>query len=295
MEYCDTDLAAILDAMSHSFMEQQSKCLILQLLRALAYIHEMRFLHRDIKVTLLFFTKVIILKDFEHSAKTRWNSEIGRFRSGSSLQQPSTSYSSSCHSMVSVNGTSSWLENADRRSRHLARWLYHGWTSPPSTALPTRQRIQNGSQSFSFEAVLLQISAISDLLGSPTAEIWPDYPNMPVCKDLNLNLNPHNLLAVRFFSFSMQKKVETVREALSGRHRLHAKMFHLQSGQKNDGHSSTGTPIFQGNQLFRVTYVLYQTQAEPRACRPSLIPIIPRKASKWSPFVTSLSHFVLYG
>jgi serine/threonine protein kinase len=66
-EYCNQDLAAIIDAFYASrhkspFSEPQAKRLISQLLSALAFLHDHRILHRDLKLSNLLYTETGDLK-----------------------------------------------------------------------------------------------------------------------------------------------------------------------------------------------------------------------------------------
>uniref|UniRef100_A0A914V2W0 Protein kinase domain-containing protein n=1 Tax=Plectus sambesii TaxID=2011161 RepID=A0A914V2W0_9BILA len=50
MEYCEQDLASLLDNMQAPFSEAQVKCILLQLLRGLHFLHSRFIVHRDLKV-----------------------------------------------------------------------------------------------------------------------------------------------------------------------------------------------------------------------------------------------------
>lgn len=56
MEYCEQDLASLLDNMSQPFSEAEVKCIVLQVLHGLKYMHSHYMIHRDLKVSNLLMT-----------------------------------------------------------------------------------------------------------------------------------------------------------------------------------------------------------------------------------------------
>lgn len=62
MEYCEQDLASLLDNMASPFKEAQIKCLMIQLFRGVQYLHERFIVHRDLKVSNLLLNGKGILK-----------------------------------------------------------------------------------------------------------------------------------------------------------------------------------------------------------------------------------------
>ena len=56
MEYCEQDLASLLDNMNSPFSESQVKCIMLQVFRGLKYLHDNFIVHRDLKVSNLLLT-----------------------------------------------------------------------------------------------------------------------------------------------------------------------------------------------------------------------------------------------
>jgi cyclin-dependent kinase 10 len=62
MEYCEQDLASLLDNLEKPFTESEVKCIIIQLLRGLEYLHSHYIIHRDIKVSNLLLTDEGCLK-----------------------------------------------------------------------------------------------------------------------------------------------------------------------------------------------------------------------------------------
>lgn len=56
MEYCEQDLASLLDNMQTPFTESQVKCIMIQVLKGLQYLHKHYIIHRDLKVSNLLMT-----------------------------------------------------------------------------------------------------------------------------------------------------------------------------------------------------------------------------------------------
>ncbi|KAM6324802.1 cyclin-dependent kinase 10 isoform 2-T2 [Podargus strigoides] len=56
MGYCEQDLASLLENMQTPFSEAQVKCIIMQVLKGLQYLHENYIIHRDLKVSNLLMT-----------------------------------------------------------------------------------------------------------------------------------------------------------------------------------------------------------------------------------------------
>lgn len=62
-EYCENDLATLLDTvMKKNFSEAQVKCLLQQLLKAVAHMHDQWMIHRDIKMSNLLYNNYGSLK-----------------------------------------------------------------------------------------------------------------------------------------------------------------------------------------------------------------------------------------
>jgi serine/threonine protein kinase len=56
MEYCEQDLASLLDHMQSPFTENQIKCILIQLFKGLRHLHNNFIVHRDLKVSNLLMT-----------------------------------------------------------------------------------------------------------------------------------------------------------------------------------------------------------------------------------------------
>lgn len=73
MEYCEQDLASLLDNLDIPFTESEVKCIILQLLRGLQYLHANFIIHRDIKVSNLLLTDKGCLKIADFGLARKYN------------------------------------------------------------------------------------------------------------------------------------------------------------------------------------------------------------------------------
>ncbi|KAH9596528.1 Cyclin-dependent kinase 10, variant 2 [Schistosoma haematobium] len=72
MEYCEQDMASLLDNMPNPFTESQVKCIMLQIFKGLRYLHENFIIHRDLKVSNLLMNDKGLVKiaDFGLSRPT---------------------------------------------------------------------------------------------------------------------------------------------------------------------------------------------------------------------------------
>ncbi|XP_074034879.1 cyclin-dependent kinase 10 [Leptinotarsa decemlineata] len=173
MEYCEQDLASLLDNMQAPFTESQVKCIMLQVLRGLRYLHHNFVVHRDLKVSNLLMTdkgcvKIadfglarwfgVPLKPMTPRVVTLW------YRAPELLLQAPTQTTS----------VDMWAAGCI-----LGELLGH------KPLLPGRSEIQ-------------QLELIVDLLGTPSDAIWPGFSDLPALQNYSLKQQPYNNLKQRF-------------------------------------------------------------------------------------------------
>uniref|UniRef100_A0A1B6CMG3 Cyclin-dependent kinase 10 n=1 Tax=Clastoptera arizonana TaxID=38151 RepID=A0A1B6CMG3_9HEMI len=173
MEYCEQDLASLLDNMKAPFSESHVKCIMLQVLRGLRYLHKNFIVHRDLKVSNLLMTDkgCVKIADF---GLARWFGLPVRpmtprvvtlwYRAPELLLQARTQTTS----------IDMWAAGCI-----LGELLDH------RPLLPGRSEIQ-------------QLEMIVDLLGTPSDGIWPEYSSLPALANFTLKKQPYNNLKQRF-------------------------------------------------------------------------------------------------
>ncbi|XP_072941030.1 cyclin-dependent kinase 10 [Epargyreus clarus] len=173
MEYCEQDLASLLDNMSSPFTESQVKCLMLQVLKGLKYLHSNFIVHRDLKVSNLLLTDkgCVKIADF---GLARW------------LGAP-TRTATPCVVTLWYRAPELLLQSP-RQTPALDMWAAGcilGELLANKPLLPGRTEIE-------------QLELIVDLLGTPSDAIWPDFSSLPALQNFTLKQQPYNNLKQRF-------------------------------------------------------------------------------------------------
>ncbi|KAF6076908.1 cyclin dependent kinase 10 [Phyllostomus discolor] len=173
MGYCEQDLASLLENMPTPFSEAQVKCIVLQVLRGLHYLHRNFIIHRDLKVSNLLMTDKGCVK----------TADFGLARAYGIPVKPMTPkvvtlwyrapelLLGSCTQTTSID---MWALGCV-----LAELLAH------KPLLPGTSEIH-------------QVDLIVQLLGTPSENIWPGFSELPLASQYSLRKQPYNNLKHKF-------------------------------------------------------------------------------------------------
>lgn len=193
MEYCEQDLASLLDNMSQPFSESEVKCIILQVLQGLKYMHSRYIIHRDLKVSNLLMTdkgcvkigiipfliviQRLIFSYYSFSADFGLARLFGLPSSPMTPQVVTLWYRSPellLGSSIQTTAVDMWAMGCI-----LGELLSHKPLLPGNTEIA-------------------QLELIIDLLGTPSEAIWPDLVKMPALQNFTLKKHPYNNLKQKF-------------------------------------------------------------------------------------------------
>jgi len=173
MEYCEQDLASLLDNMNAPFSEPQVKCIMLQLFSGLQYLHENFIIHRDIKVSNLLMNDKGCVKIADFGLARKYELPVRPMTPTVVTlwyRAPELLFGSKTH----TTAIDIWSAGCI-----LGELLDH------KPLLPGRSEIH-------------QIDLILDLLGTPNDGIWPGFSKLPSLENFTLRKQPYNNLRDRF-------------------------------------------------------------------------------------------------
>uniref|UniRef100_H3CTV9 Cyclin dependent kinase 10 n=1 Tax=Tetraodon nigroviridis TaxID=99883 RepID=H3CTV9_TETNG len=180
MSYCEQDLASLLENMQTPFSEAQVKCIVLQLLRGLEYLHHNFIIHRWV----ISRTQSAVV-----CARIRGTNPFPISSVISGRRRPCHMRSRSCacryRAPELLLGTKSQTTALDMWAVGciLAELLAH------KPLLPGTSEIQ-------------QVDLIVQLLGTPNENIWPGFSKLPLIGQYSLRKQPYNNLKNKFIWLS---------------------------------------------------------------------------------------------
>lgn len=173
MQYCEQDLASLLDNMPSPFTETQVKCLALQMLRGLRYLHDNFVIHRDLKVSNLLLADNGCLKIADFGLARRYGLPV----------RPMTPR------VVTL-----WYRAPELLFGSLEQTTaIDMWAAGCILGeLLVNKPLMPGASE------LHQINHIIDLLGTPNDTIWPGFSELPMVQNFTLKKQPYNNLKAKF-------------------------------------------------------------------------------------------------
>ncbi|CAL1546922.1 unnamed protein product [Lymnaea stagnalis] len=173
MEYCEQDLASLLDNMAAPFSEPQVKCIMLQLFAGLQYLHENFIIHRDLKVSNLLMTDKGCVKIADFGLARKYELPLRPMTPTVVTlwyRAPELLLGSKTH----TTGIDMWSSGCI-----MGELLAH------RPLLPGRSELH-------------QLDLILDMLGTPNDTIWPEFSKLPALENFSLKKQPYNNLRHTF-------------------------------------------------------------------------------------------------
>ncbi|XP_077374259.1 cyclin-dependent kinase 10 isoform X2 [Festucalex cinctus] len=221
MSYCEQDLASLLENIHTPFSEAQVKCIILQLLRGLCYLHHNFIIHRDLKVSNLLMTDkgCVKIADFglarmygvpqQHMTPrvvTLWYRSpellLGSKTQTTALDMcvPLLDTKPAHHLLISsVSCTNTSIEVCTNDNSLTSRILCIVSSSSNQRAvgcilaeLLAHKPLLPGTSE------IQQLDLIVQLLGTPNENIWPGFSDLSLIGQYSLRKQPYNNLKNKF-------------------------------------------------------------------------------------------------
>ncbi|XVF02702.1 hypothetical protein REPUB_Repub04eG0197200 [Reevesia pubescens] len=172
MEYMEHDLKALMETMKQPFSQSEVKCLMLQLLEGVKYLHDNWVLHRDLKTSNLLLNNQGELKICDFGLARQYGSPL----------KPYT------HLVVTLwYRAPELLLGARQYSTAIDMWSL----GCIMAELLSKEPLFNGKTEFD------QLDKIFRILGTPNETIWPGFSKLPGVK-VNFVKHQYNLLRKKF-------------------------------------------------------------------------------------------------
>lgn len=177
-EYCPHDMGRLVDSMPRPFHESEVKCLLQQLLEAVAYLHGRWVMHRDLKLSNLLLTHQGQLKlcDFGLARHFRPYYDEPYTPGVVTLWYRAPEV---------LLGAEAYTEAVD------------SWSCGAIFA-----ELLRGEPLFPGRSETEMVDRICRLLGAPNEKIWPGFSRLPAAVALRLPQQPYNYLRKEFPSLS---------------------------------------------------------------------------------------------
>ncbi|KAL6772389.1 hypothetical protein ACKKBG_A30030 [Auxenochlorella protothecoides x Auxenochlorella symbiontica] len=232
-EYCPHDLAHIVDRLAVPLVLSEIKCLLHQLLSALAYLHARWTMHRDLKPSNLLLDEHGQLKVCDFGLVRRW----------APRPEPLT-----------PGVTTLWYRSPEVL---LGARQYDGAVDLWAAGCIFAELLRNAPL-FPARTELAMLAAMGGVLGSPNTRIWPSVGRLPGWTTLQLPDQPHNHLKQRFPELSV-----------SGIDLLN-KLLTYDPSQRISARAALRHPFFSEHPLpkaqeFMPTFPSVHDEPEPRA------------------------------
>ncbi|KAK4753623.1 hypothetical protein SAY87_001727 [Trapa incisa] len=172
MEYMEHDLKGLMESMKQTFSQSEVKCLMLQLLEGVKYLHDNWVLHRDLKTSNLLLNNRGELKICDFGLARQYGSPL----------KPYT------HLVVTLwYRAPELLLGAKQYSTAIDMWSL----GCIMAELLSKEPLFNGKAEFD------QLDKIFKTLGTPNETIWPGFSKLPGVK-INFVNHQYNLLRKKF-------------------------------------------------------------------------------------------------
>ncbi|XAR48156.1 Cyclin-dependent kinase [Bertholletia excelsa] len=172
MEYMEHDLKGLMETMKQPFSQSEVKCLMLQLLEGIKYLHDNWVLHRDLKTSNLLLNNRGELKICDFGLARQYGSPL----------KPYT------HLVVTLwYRAPELLLGAKQYSTAIDMWSM----GCIMAELLSKEPLFNGKTEFD------QLDKIFRILGTPNENIWPGFSRLPGVK-VNFIKHQYNILRKKF-------------------------------------------------------------------------------------------------
>ncbi|XP_023541532.1 cyclin-dependent kinase G-2-like isoform X1 [Cucurbita pepo subsp. pepo] len=172
MEYMEHDLKALMETMKQPFSQSEVKCLMLQLLEGVKYLHDNWVLHRDLKTSNLLLNNQGELKICDFGLARQYGSPLKTYT----------------HMVVTLWYRAPELLLGTRQySTAIDMWSL----GCIMAELLSKQPLFNGKTEVD------QLDKIFRMLGTPNETIWPGFSNLPGVR-VNFVKHQYNLLRKKF-------------------------------------------------------------------------------------------------